>query len=104
MKSSFSHQQELYKAYIDDLEETAKIAVTLYRQTNEVARSSESPNYFKDPLDFELYQKPSIPKIDDIGDSLNTAVESFGQRIPNLKIELKKLLEEYRNVIVAIDL
>ena len=104
LKSSFSQQQELYKAYIDDLEETAKIAITLYRQTNEVARSSASPKYFKGSLKFDLYQKPSIPELNDIGVSLNTAVENFGNRMPAIKIELKKLLEEYRNIIVAIDI
>ena len=104
LKSAFSQQQELYSAYIDDLEETAKIASTLYRQTNEVARTSDTPSYFKDSLKIDFYQKPSIPKIDDIGDSLNEAVDRFGKRIPGLKIELKNVLEGYRNIIVAIDI
>lgn len=103
LNSAFVEQQELYAAYIEDLESTSKITITLYRQNNEVSRSDDAPAYFKKQIDTDFYSSPSIPSYKDIGDSLNEAVEDFARRLPAIKIELKKLIESYRNKIVAVD-
>ncbi len=104
LNSSFYQQQKLYEAYLEDLAQTGQIATTLYRQTNISNREDDGPDYFKDKIVIDFKQKPSIPNFVDVGPSLNSVVENFGSRIPNLKIEFSKVLKSFRNKVVAIDL
>lgn len=104
LNSAFYYEQKLYKAYVADLSQTAQIVLTMYRQTNESIRDGECPDYFKDKISVDFDQEPIVPELYDVGPSLNAVVENFGSRIPNLKIDFSKALEQFRNKIVEIDL
>ncbi len=103
--ANFSSQQEVYRAYIEDLQQIAEIVISTYRQKNLEVRSEDSPapKYFAKKVSIDFDQKPTIPDYPDIGNELRAEVEQFAGRIPKLKTEFKKRLEDYRNKIVAIE-
>ena len=100
--SGFQQQQKLYQAYTDNLVKTGEIAISTYRQINQSVRSEEAPKFFSKKIVVTFNQTLSIPEIVDVGPSLNAVVEDFGGRLPQLSIEFKNILEEYRRKIVAI--
>ncbi|MDB2343815.1 hypothetical protein N9V62_03905 [Porticoccaceae bacterium] len=102
--SVFEQQQKLYHGYLADLAQTGEIAVSRYRQINRSNRDDDVPPYFDEPIIIDFGQSPIIPPLPDIDSKLNQVVEDFGSRIPALKIEFSKVLEGYRQKIVAIEL
>jgi len=102
--STFEQQRKLYDGYLADLAQTGEIAVSRYRQINRSHRNDDAPAYFDKKIVIDFKQKPIVPKFPDIEGKLNQVVEDFGSRIPALKIEFSKVLENYRKKIVAIEL
>ncbi|MDB4261197.1 hypothetical protein N9856_05715, partial [Porticoccaceae bacterium] len=102
--STFEQQQKLYNGYLADLAQTGEIAVSRYRQINRSNRDDDVPSYFDKRIVIDFKQNPIIPSLPDIEGKLNQVVEDFGSRIPALKIEFSRVLEGYRQKIVAIEL
>jgi hypothetical protein len=102
--STFEQQQKLYDGYLADLAQTGQIAVSRYRQINRSNRDDDVPSYFDKKIIIDFKQNPIVPSFPDINGKLNQVVEDFGSRIPALKIEFSKVLEGYRQKIVAIEL